>query len=268
MVKKLIKHELFYYLRTLIIFLPIMLLIGLSVKVLSIFESDFIGYQIAYFSSVGLLYFASIAVSLYTLVLSLVRFYKNMYSQEGYLTFSLPASTFQLVFSKLVGSVCCTLLTSIVISISWLISGFFEIEIMQELITIYDDLFSLINGVHLVLFIIELFILEIVIIVYSNILIYTCITIGQTAKKNRILLAIGAYFIYYVAIQVVVTVFMIVVAIFGLTGAFYWVGVFIENNPYTFFHMLFIGIIIIYSGLTCLGYYIIQRIINNKLNLE
>ena len=268
MVKKLIKHELIYYLRTLIIFLPIMLLIGLSVRILSFFETDFIGYKIAYFSSIGLLYVATMTVSLYVLVFSLVRFYKNMYSQEGYLTFSLPASTFQLIFSKLVGSVCSSLITSFVIYLSWVISGVFGIEGVKEISAIFDELFSLINGFHLVLYIIELFVLEIVIIVYSNILIYTCITVGQTAKKNRILLAIGAYFVYYVAIQFIVTIFMIVVAIFGLAGAFNWVGVFIENNPYTFFHILFIIIILVYSGLTCLGYYIIQRIINNKLNLE
>lgn len=268
MVKKLVKHEFNYYFKTLIIFLPIMLLIGLSVRVLSLFESDFVGYKITYASSVLLLYFSSIAVIMYVSVLSLVRFYKNMYSKEGYLTFSLPVSTFQLIISKLIGSVCCTLITSLVVELSWIISGIISFEVSEEVIILFNDFISSINIVHLVLYCFELILIEFVAVIYSHILIYTCITIGQTAKKNRILLAVGAYFIYNILIQVVATVFTIVVTVFGLAGAFDFIAYFIAENPYTFFHVFFGGIILLYSGLTVLGYYIIQRIINNKLNLE
>ena len=40
MVKKLIKHEFIYYLRTLAIFLPVMLAMGLSTLIVQLFKND------------------------------------------------------------------------------------------------------------------------------------------------------------------------------------------------------------------------------------
>ena len=269
MVKKLIKHEFHYYFRTLIIFLPILLVIGLFVRIFSLFNTDFIGYQIIAASSFFLLYLATIAMVIFVEILAIVRFYKNMFSSEGYLTFSLPVTTFQLIFAKLVGSLVSLCLTYIVIEISWLIAGTTYLEIdIGEISFALGELLELLNGVHLVLYGLELFVITILSPICSMLIIYACITIGQTARKNRILLAVGAYFIFYIITQVILTFLMVLTAILGVAGALNWIGDFIINYPYLFFHLLFIIIIVILCGMIVLSYYIIQKIINTKLNLE
>ena len=269
MVKKLIKHEFHYYFRTLIIFLPIILVIGLFVRIFSLFDHNFIGYKIIISSSFLLLYFSSLAIFLFVEILSIVRFYKNMYSSEGYLTFSLPVNTFQLIFSKLVGSIVSLYITSIVVDLAGMIAGtnFLNIDLSEIALDI-SELLEVLNGGHLFLYSLELIVFAFLVQICNLLIIYACITIGQTAKKNRILFSVGAYFVYYIITQVILTFLMVLITILGSFGALNWIGDFLISYPYLFFHILFIVLIVITCGMIVLSYYIIHKIINTRLNLE
>lgn len=268
MVKKLIKHEFAYYIRFYILMLPILLSIGLFTRFLRIFKSDHVSYIIVFVSSMGMLYFASFACIILTFILVIIRYYKNMFSSEGYLTLTLPVTYHQHLFVKILVSMCCYIVTFITICITWLIVGTGFPNVLNEIKDMFTLLFSEINSVHLVFYIIEILILLLISLVYSILLSYTCITIGQTAKKNRILLAVGAYFGYHMITQVLSTIIMVALTVLGLANALNFIGRFIVNYPYLAVHIGFFIAIIIYVGIGVLFYYLIMKILNNKLNLE
>ena len=61
---------------------------------------------------------------------------------------------------------------------------------------------------------------------------YACISIGQTAKKNRILLAIGVYYIYTIIVQVISTVFSVVFSLLSVSGVLDSLLIRISENPF------------------------------------
>ena len=109
MVKKLLKQEYKYYIRTFIFILPAILLLGLSVRVIQFFEVNHFLYYLAFGGLLVMFFGGSAAVIIAAEVLAIVRFYKNMYSTEGYLTFTLPVTNHQHLISKLIAHVICSL---------------------------------------------------------------------------------------------------------------------------------------------------------------
>ena len=51
------------------------------------------------------------------------------------------------------------------------------------------------------------------VIIYELLLFYACISVGQLARKNRILAAFGAYFAWYIITQIFGTIFVILFAV-------------------------------------------------------
>ena len=268
MVKKLIKHEYYYYLRRLVIYLPIMLALSLFTRIIQIFENPHIAYTLVYSSTMFMLYIASFVSIILTMILAIVRFYKNMFSQEGYLTFTLPINKHHHLLVKLLVSSTCIIATLFVVIISWLIAISGYSEMFLELNKDFDIIFEGINPIHTFLYILEIIILSLVSLVFSIMLYYTCITIGQLAKKNRILLSIGVYFGYNALCQILGTILMIVISIIAIAGGFKWFGSFVDNHPYLFFNLIFIVAIIVYGGIGTGFYFISYNIIDKKLNLE
>ena len=86
MVKKLFKHEFLSYARAMGIVYGILLTIAAATRIISFFESDTDAYAIIRFFS-DATYFVSAAAAIgFAFVMGIVRFYKNMFTAEGYLT--------------------------------------------------------------------------------------------------------------------------------------------------------------------------------------
>ena len=64
-----------------------------------------------------------IAIIIMTCVLSVTRFYKNLFGLEGYLMFSLPASTASLIASKVISVLIWSALSSVTALLSFAISA-------------------------------------------------------------------------------------------------------------------------------------------------
>ena len=121
---------------------------------------------------------------------------------------------------------------------------------------------------HIIFFVLEFIILIVVSLFASPLTYYSCISIGQLAKKNRILLAIGVYYLFGVIVNVISTVFSMIVSIIGMVGGFDGLVPIIEAHPFAFAHTMIWIIIIISAGLVALFYFINIRIMTRKLNLE
>jgi hypothetical protein len=123
-------------------------------------------------------------------------------------------------------------------------------------------------GIHAVFFLIEYALILIVASFASILLYYTFISIGQLAKKNRILAAVGAYFVYYIIVQVFATIFTIALSILATSDALYELIYWIEMNTYTFIHITLCSGILLSALFVLLEFVIIRWIITKKLNLE
>ena len=108
MVGKLFKYEAKYYLRHIIPFVIIVLASALFMKILFLLKMMLKIENVVFdiiFGSSQILFGVSIAVCFGAVaVLSVIRFYKNLYGPEGYLSFTLPVTAAQHVWAKLLAS--------------------------------------------------------------------------------------------------------------------------------------------------------------------
>lgn len=136
-----------------------------------------------------------------TLILIFVRYYKNFFSDEGYLTFTLPVSRFSLINSKLISSTCIFVLTILLyfVGICTILGiGLAPTEFWQDFIASLPELAQALADVNMVYFclvILEILIFIVLLTVFSILTIFLCITFAaMIAKKAKVFAAIGIYY--------------------------------------------------------------------------
>jgi hypothetical protein len=157
------------------------------------------------------LYFVLVvALCVMTLVVIIQRFYKNLFTDEGYLMFTLPVKTWELVFSKLVVGLIWCVICGIMLVISGFIlslGSFTLMEVMQSIGLAYSD-FQAQFGISLNVILFELFLFMLVGGIASILMIYASIAIGQLFDQHRILAAFGAYIVITIVLQIIASVLM------------------------------------------------------------
>lgn len=153
-------------------------------------------------STFVLYYLSLIGVTFAPNLYSAIRFHKNLYGNEGYLMHTLPVGKHSLILSKLAVAVawmnitCVMIVVSIgtlVMSVISVLDAHFEaVDMMKELGTIFADMQeAFVTPMWLVVIV---WILTYVIgTVSGTLLFYACISLGQLAKKYKILVAIAVY---------------------------------------------------------------------------
>ena len=116
------------------------------------------------------------------------RFYRNLYTDQGYLMHTLPVSPHELILSKMFVCIIWRIVGCIVLVIGGVgMASAFTGESFFEIIDTvlgYGDWFIYVIA-HLFSFFIMIF--------YSTLMAYMSISVGQLAKKNKVLASIGAY---------------------------------------------------------------------------
>ncbi len=128
-------------------------------------------------------------------VMQLVRFYKNKFTDEGYLTFTLPVNVHQIFLSSALSLLLWTLISGLVLALCILIMYLFAtvgMDWMNEIYYItepvYEDIYP--DGYGWVLAL-----TGISITAFGVILPLSCLTVGASiAKKHKILAAFGIYY--------------------------------------------------------------------------
>lgn len=270
MVRKLFKHEILYYLRTLLPVQAVLLGIAILGRFVQFFEADSTSYKIVFWSSVVMFIISVIACILMSVVIGVVRFYKNLFSSEGYLTFTLPVTPTQHILVKVCTAVLFQIISliAVILSVCVITAG----EVLNEIIkaAAYLLRFAMENiaGGHIIFYIIEIFILFVVAYFSQYLLYYFCISVGQLFRKNRILAAVGVYFGYYMFTQAIGTVITVFGAVFHTFLPLEPVAQFMSTHMYESIHMI-IGFLIFLSLVICaVFFFIIRFIMSRKLNLE
>ena len=277
MVKKLFRYELKSYSRSLMPMQLILFCIALLTRLIWIFESDNVAFTIFGNSAVIAFVIACIVCCVMTFVLIIRRFYKNLYSPEGYLSFTLPVNCHQHICAKLLAAMVLTVGTALalVLSICVATCGELTVELFKAAGYLLNRIFREVSVFPVLLAILAglLFIAD------TYLLFYACITIGQKAKKNRVLAAAGVYFAWYLIRQLLGTILL-----------FLFVGVewkeaaprfydFVYTNAVRFvewgdahvagfFSIIFGAICLVEILVGLLYYFVTHRVMSRKLNLE
>lgn len=162
-------------------------------------------------------YLISIIVISFALVFYIaIRFFKNMYTDEGYLMHTLPVSQRAMITAKLIVSYIWIFITGTVIigCILSLLSTLLSIigadlslgEIFREfmnLLSTHSDEFKDLFGISYTHAGILLVLILFVSIAYGILMIYVAISLGQLFQKHKVLGSILSYIGIYVVIQVI-----------------------------------------------------------------
>lgn len=273
MVKKLLKHELVSYMRILLPINAILLVIAAVARIIQFFESDTVAYNIVFWSSMIAVFMGIMACIYMAVIVAIIRFYKNLFTAEGYLTFTLPITPAQHITVKLLGAMIFQLIAifTVILALVIVSAGDVLVEVIKAAVYLISQFF---NGVpaeiaaHFVFYGIEILVLIALSAIFTVLVYYTCISIGQMARKNRIFMAVLAYFGYYIVVQILSTVLMVVFTILELAGALDWASTFFSNHEFAGIHIILCTGIAVYVGISTLLFFINRKIITKKLNLE
>ena len=175
---------------------------GLCLKTLTSMEANEMSPIIVIMAALGIV--ATViglsAFLVVTMILIYVRFYKNFFTDEGYLTFTLPVKRSQLLNSKLISTFVATIATYVVLIFDVIlllaigIPEFFSSDVWKMLghffgVTVKE------MGIYFFIYAIEILLLALLISLSSMLLVYICITLASViVKKARVITAIGIYY--------------------------------------------------------------------------
>lgn len=191
--------------------------------------------------------------------LPVLHFYRNLMTGEGYLSFTLPVTTYQLVLSKLIVG-AATMFCNLAFT-----AGSFLLLLSTE-----TDLsaFSL-KGLHMpdgtspAPFITAMILTIIVATICQQIYLYLAICLGQVLSKNKIIGSVLGYVIIYAVNQAINLVLLVVLL---LCVGFDNFDTFMTNTGTL---LTFLGILIAeYVILGTVSYIMSCRILKNRLNLS
>lgn len=164
-------------------------------------DKSFTDTQTAMLGVVFTFYVIIYIVSVFAIVLVMkyyffLRYYKNLFTDQGYLMHTLPVKSTDLINSKLIIAVLWQFITGIVVAICIVLISFSFTNIFAELsITDFAEAFhdieiefeELMKGIPLI---VSAVICGLISPVFEMLLMYMAVGIGQLSKKNRLLLSI------------------------------------------------------------------------------
>lgn len=222
----------------------------------------------------AIFFFSLFALSIGSFFFLVIRFYRNMYTDQGYLMHTLPVKPSQLIWSKAIIFVAWNAINFIVsiICLIVFISGLSD----QSIFTIFADIPEILAEMGNViagnpaLGIIALIISLIVFALHSIFMAYCAITIGHLFNKHKLLLSVVFYFVLYIGMQIITSTFMVIFLVRPLVEVTSSpLSQMADYNPNLgYFRMVFFGWVLMHAILTGIFYFVINRIINKNLNLE
>lgn len=265
MVKKLFKHELNAYWRIMLPMWGVLLAVALVGRIIQFFEFDHFVYNIVNVSSI-IFYCVAVMVALvFPVVFAIIRFYKNLFTGEGYLSFTLPVTVSQHITVKVLGATLMSLLSLVValISLCVITAGDVLVELWKAGVYLLNYANQQI-GEHIWWIILEFAVLVLVYIVSQSLYFDMCISLGQLFRKNRILAAVGVYFGFYLVGQVISTFITIIAMFMDWTRLVDW----IEEHPFVTLHSVAGAIILFGICASVIEYLVVNLTIRHRLNLE
>jgi hypothetical protein len=204
---------------------------------------------------------ALIAIVVVTFVIIILRFYKNLMTDEGYLMFTLPVKSHQLINSKLIASIIWTV-ASFVAVIASLLAVFATSERLDMIREGFDWFVNELKsefGTFGIVLVIEMVVLIIVSILNNILQIYASVALGQLFSGHKVLGSFAAYIGLNIATQTVSTILLVIASLIFKTS-------FEEMNALP--QIIFPVMLIIILAFNTAYYWVTNYIFKKKLNLE
>ncbi len=218
-------------------------------------------------SIIGLCVFAVLGM-----IFILMRFYKNFFTDEGYLTFTLPVKKNQLLNSKLLMSLIFTISTAAVLVLDLFVilavcipEELFSKQFVEMLAKLVGEVFAEL-GVYTIIYILELIALCVVSWLFGILMIVICLTVAaMISRRSKVIAGIG---IYYLANSVITAITQTVF----FTGGFYRVFELMDgldkNGIMLTLAILLLGFIALLAAAVIGLYQLELYLIDRRLNLE
>lgn len=190
------------------------------------------------------------------------RYYKNLFTDHGYLMNTLPVKSTELLNAKLIISMAWQYITMIVVGISIfalfvsIVGGFGNISlkdifrVMGEIDIDWDAVLSWLPTI------VSLIIYMLTYPIGSMLLMYTAVCLGQTSKKHKFLISVLILVGFGILMQAV------------LSYATLPFSLMTETINRTVINVVAVVLLIIYIGAVIGLYFINKYFLENKLNLE
>ena len=212
---------------------------------------------------------AIIGIILMTYYAVIIRYYRSIYGNEGYLTNTLPIETYEIILAKLLTFFSWFIVNGIIIFFTfWFIipvEGIFKANIFRPEVLREIEMFLRHSvGTALIIGIISMLVMTIEKILF----LFLCVSIANMVKSYRILTGIGAYIILGGIIGLIKQVILTFTYIFDKNYGNYdnseWeVLRTFENVFNTNLGMLFTSIVF-----SVILFFVVNYLLKNKLNLE
>ena len=261
MLGKLLKHEINATGRILLPLYLIMLLLSLVNRALAAINVLSGPLNIIKSFAVAAYVISILAALVVTFVIIIMRFYKNLMTDEGYLMFTLPAKPSQLINAKFIVALLWNVVSVIVVvaSLFIVLATSKRIDILKGYIDLIFASLKSDFGSRYVLLTIE-FILMIIVSVFQQILlIYVSIAIGHMFGNHKVLGSFAAYIALSTIMQIALTLILVIWAAFA--GSSFEA---LDTLP----QMIFPFTIIVSIIFSVLFYLATNYIFKRKLNLE
>lgn len=199
-----------------------------------------------------------------------VRFYQNLFSDEGYLTFTLPVRRRDILNSKLISGLLLNFLTvalliADVIGIMIIGLDHDTLYVAGESIRMFLDSALSLMGVWGAIYILEAIIGVFLLSAAGYLLTLICITFAAViAKKHKVFAAIGFYYITSAVISFVGQIGFMLGAI-ALAGIIEAVP---DGSLNPVFSLMVLSLILCVAAITALLYTVEHYMLDKKLNLS
>ena len=236
--------------------------VALRALIISMEQPEFSAFRtVLSMGGVMACYMAVVICAAGTLFFCLWRFYKSRYADEGYMTFTLPATAHQILLSNLTVTLLAMVCAAVAAAVSLMtavaigatsIEGFYD-DAFRELPLLWEEFWK--DFAHeksmfltMLLYIPVASVAEIVIMMLS-------ITVGSVvARKLKVLAAIGIYYAIQVGVSTVTTLIMV---IGGITST--------SSSDLLDHFFLYPTVLMAAMGIG--AYFLMHRLANKKLNL-
>lgn len=164
-----------------------------------------------------------IAFGFFVIIYLYVRFYRNLFTAEGYLMHTLPVTPFQLFHSKLLVGFFWLVINGLLIVLSVITLAYSSLSHAASMIDAEDiqlffssagaDVnltFQDIIGYTPVQFILLLLLMQLVSCFSMLLMGYLSILLGQLVEKYKLVAAIGFYFVLYMANQLLSSIVLLI----------------------------------------------------------
>lgn len=276
MLRKLVKYDFNYYIKYWLIAavttVGLAVVCGLCFKTLAIENDKLNALKVLCLLAGVISAVAIFGLLIFTRILGVIRYYKNLFTDEGYLTFTLPVKASEQILAKTAVNYFFTVASALVVILDVFVvlslaipKEIFDASNWKVLFELLEELFAEMK-IFVPIYALQVLLIIVAIPLLQIMIDYCCITVAATlVRKYKVLVAIGIYY----GVSVVTSYFsQFAVMSFASESVIKTIEKLTENQIMGMFSIVFLAITTLIVLVSLILYTLSLHLVNTKLNLE